>query len=305
MKNSPPGRCARACPVVRYKGRKGDLPMKRLATKHPLIFVVVVLFGWLAAGLLGALAAGALLGTGLTSDLAQSLGTLAATALLLLLAWRLGWLPCLGLTRLGGRRIWLLTLAIVLYFYIAYRYAFFGTLATDVGLLIRLPDTYNAFLRQMVVGFVEETLFRGFLLYALVRVWGNTRRGLLAAATLPALLFGSLHILQLASGNELAGVLLTIVLAALSGIWMGALVLRGGSLWPAVIIHAWTNMVVNIGALAVPGYVPPTGAFVIAALLELPLVALGTWWLLRRPLPSAPQTLPYPSGALPETAATS
>lgn len=275
--------------------------MKRFATEHPLIFVVVVLFCWIAAGLLGALAAGALTGTDLGSDLAQSLGTLAATGLLLLLARRLGWLQCLGLTRLGSRRIWLLTLAIVLYFYVAYRYAFFGTLAADLGLLIGLPDTYSIFARQMVVGFVEETLFRGFLLYALVRVWGTSRRGLLAAATLPALLFGSLHILQLATGNELAATLLTIVLAAFSGIWLGALVLRGGSLWPAVIIHATSNMVVNIGALAVPSYVPPTDAFIVAALLELPLVFLGGWWLLRRPLPSVPDAPQVTTGALSET----
>lgn len=276
--------------------------MKQFTTKHPLIFVVLVLFGWLATGLLGALAAGALFDTGLESDLAQSVGTLAATGLLLLLARRLGWLRALGLTRLGGRRIWLLILLILLYFYVAYRYAFFGTLAADLGFLIRTPDTYNVFLRQMVVGFVEETLFRGFLLYALVRVWGASRRGLLAATTLPALLFGSLHILQLANGNELPATLLTILLAAFSGIWLGALVLRGGSLWPAVIIHAWTNMVVNIGALAVPGYVPPTDAFIVAALVELPLVFLGAWWLLRRPLPSVPEAPQARARVLSETA---
>ncbi|MFN2225332.1 MAG: lysostaphin resistance A-like protein [Anaerolineae bacterium] len=279
--------------------------MKRFATAHPLILVVVVLFGWLVASLLGSLAAGALLGTGLASDLAQSLGTLAATGLLLLLAQRLGWLSCLGLTRPGGRRIWGLTLLLLLYFYVAYRYAFFGPLAADVGTLVRSPDTYNVFARQMVVGFVEETLFRGFLLYALVRVWGTSRRGLLAATTLPALLFGSLHILQLTNGNELPATLLTIVLAACSGIWLGALVLRGGSLWPAVIIHAWSNMVVNIGALAVPDYVPPTEAFVVAALLELPLMLLGAWWLLRRPLPAVPQPPPAPSAALSEAPASS
>jgi hypothetical protein len=276
--------------------------MKRFATAHPLIFVIVVLLGWLVASLLGALASGALLGTGLANGLAQSLGTLSATALLLLLAQRLGWLPCLGLTRPGSRRIWGLTLLLFLYFYVAYRYAFFGTLTADLGFLIRSPDTYTLFARQMVVGFVEETLFRGVLLYALVRIWGTSRRGLLAATTLPALLFGSLHILQLTDGNTLPATLLTIVLAACSGIWMGALVLRGGSLWPAVLIHAWSNMVANIGALAVPDYVPPTGAFVAAALLELPLMLLGAWWLLRRPLPSVPQPPPIPSGALSETA---
>lgn len=262
--------------------------MKRLATEHPLLFVIAVLLGWLASSLLASLAAAALLDTELASDLAQSLGTLTATALILLLAWRLGWLRPAGISRLGGWRVWLVALAIMVYFYAAYRYAFFGTLASDVAYLLRLPETWGVALRQLVVGTVEETLFRGVLLYALVRVWGTTRRGLFAASLTPALLFGSLHILQLATGNSLGGTLLTIVIGLFSGIWMGALVLRWGTIWPGVAIHAFSNAVVNIGALAMIGFAPSTGAFLLAAVLELPLVLLGIWWFLRLPLAGKP-----------------
>ncbi len=262
--------------------------MKRLATEHPLLFVIAVLLGWLASGLLASLAAAALLDTGLTSALAQSLGTLTATGLILLLAWRLDWLRPAGITRLGGWRVWLVALTIMLYFYAAYRYAFFGTLASDLAYLLRLPETWGVVLRQMVVGTVEETLFRGVLLYALVRVWGTTRRGLFAAILTPALLFGSLHILQLATGNSLSGTLVTMVIGLFSGIWMGALVLRWGTIWPGVAIHAFSNAVVNIGALAVIDFAPSTSAFLLAALLEIPLVLLGIWWLLRLPLVGNP-----------------
>jgi hypothetical protein len=58
--------------------------------------------------------------------------------------------------------------------------------------------------------------------------------------------------------------------------------------WPAVLIHAFTNAVVNGGALAVPGYVPPTSGFVLATVLEVPLVFLGAGWFLRLPLSGAP-----------------
>ncbi len=273
--------------------------MKRLATEHPLLFVIAVLLGWLASSLLTSLAAAALLDTELASDLAQSLGTLAATALILLLAWRLGWLRPAGITRLGGWRVWLLALAIMLYFYAAYRYAFFGTLASDLDYLLHLPEAWGVALRHLVVGTVEEILFRGVLLYALVRVWGTTRRGLFVAIVTPALLFGSLHILQLATGNSLSGTLVTIVIGLFGGIWMGAMVLRWGTLWPGVAIHALSNAVVNVGALAVPAFAPPASAFLLAAMFEIPLMLLGIWWFLRLPLAeeseartSSPRELP-------------
>jgi membrane protease YdiL (CAAX protease family) len=262
--------------------------MRRLATEHPLLFVIAVLLWWLTSSLLASLAAAALLDSELASDLAQSLGTLTATALIVLLAWRLGWLRPAGISRLGGWRVWLVALAIMLYFYAAYRYAFFGTLASDLAYLLRLPEAWGVLLRHLVVGTVEEILFRGILLYALVRAWGTTRRGLFAAIITPALLFGSLHILQLATGNSLSGTLLTIVIGLFSGIWMGALVLRWGTIWPGVAIHALSNAVVNVGALAVPDFAPPTSAFLLAALFEMPLVLLGIWWFLHLPLAGGP-----------------
>jgi membrane protease YdiL (CAAX protease family) len=258
--------------------------MKHLATEHPLFFVIAVLLGWLAASLLAALVAAALFGTGLATNLAQSLGTLAATGLLLLLAWRLGWLRPAGISRLGGWRVWLLTLALLLYVCGAYHYAFFGTPLFDVGLLIRLPEARAILLRQLVVGLVEETLFRGVVLYALVRAWGTTRRGLFAAVVTPALLFGIPHILQLTTGRALAATLAVIVNGVVSGFWLGALVRRWGSLWPGVILHALSNMVASVGALALPNVLPPASATVLATLLEAPLVALAAWWLLRLPL---------------------
>jgi membrane protease YdiL (CAAX protease family) len=262
--------------------------MKRLATNRPLLFVITILLGWIVASGLAAMAAAALFHVELTTNLAQSMGTLTATGLLVVAAWRMGWLRSAGIARPGGWRTWLLTLLIGLYLYAAYRYAFFGTLASDPGILLRLPEARAALLRQVVVGTVEELLFRAVLLYALVRAWASTRRGLLAAVAVPALLFGSLHILQFATGNELAQTLATIVNAIVGGIWLGALVLRRGSVWPAVALHAMTNLFVNIGAMAVPGYTVQASAIALATLLELPLLLLAGWWLLHRPLAARP-----------------
>ncbi|MGD8625202.1 MAG: CPBP family intramembrane metalloprotease [Anaerolineae bacterium] len=276
--------------------------MKRLATEHPLLFVVAVLLGWLFASLLAALAAAALLDTGLATDLAQSLGTLAATGLLLLLAWRLGWLRPAGISQLGGWRLWLLTLALVLYVCGAYHYAFFGTPFFDVGLLIRLPEARAILGRQLVVGFVEETVFRGVLLYALVRVWGTSRRGLFAAILTPALLFGVLHLLQLTTDQSPAATLAVIVNGVVGGFWLGALVRRWGSLWPGVILHALSNMVAQVGVLALPNVMSPANATLLATLLESPLLLLGAWWLLRVPLMGERETAEAGAGEMVEGA---
>ena len=258
--------------------------MKRFASEHPLAFVLITILAWILVAFGVVVLCVVLLGLSPGDDLVQSLATLTATACLLLLGAYLGWLREAGITRLGSVQIWLLAIAILAYLYVAYRYAFFGKVAPDRRLLVWLPAAWRTITRQLIVGFVEETLFRGILLYALVRAWGGTRRRLLAAVAVPAALFGALHIMQLTTGNSLPSTLVVIVDCLFSGIWLGALVLRGGSIWPGVLIHAGSNAVVNVGALAVPGFAPPTSAFVLATALEVPLVLWGLWVLGRLPL---------------------
>lgn len=253
--------------------------MKHFASEHPLAFVLVTTLGWFLVAICVVVLCVVLLGLSAGDGLVQSLATLTATGCLLLLGAYLGWLREAGITRLGSAQVWLLSIAILAYLFVAYRYAFFGKIAPDRRLLVWLPAAWRTITRQFIVGFVEETLFRGILLYALVRAWGGTRRGLLAAVAVPAALFGAVHILQLTTGNSLLSTLVVIVDGLFSGIWLGALVLRWGSIWPAVLLHAGSNAVVNLGALAVPGFAPPTSAFVLATALEVPLVLWGLWLL--------------------------
>jgi membrane protease YdiL (CAAX protease family) len=257
--------------------------MKDFATNHPLLFVLITIPAWILAGFAMMVLASAGTGRGIGNSTIQSIGTLFATLLLVLVTWRLGWLKPSGFTCLGGWQVWLLSLVIMVYTCIIYYLSFFGSLEPDPG-LVRTSAGQGIFLRQVVVGFVEEALFRGLLLYALIRVWGATRRGVFASVVATAILFGSMHILQLASGNTLPSTLMVIVGATFSGIWMAAIVLRWGTIWPVVLIHAGGNMVVNIGALAFGHYAPQTIDFVQAALLEIPLVFWGLWLLWRLPL---------------------
>jgi membrane protease YdiL (CAAX protease family) len=270
---------------------KGTPAMKSFASKHPVLVVLACLLLWMVASLLFSLLAAQALDRSLFDDLTQSIGTLSATALLLLATWRLGWLKAAGVARFGGWQVWLIALGIIIYTYLTTHYAFFDTVRPTFGLM-RTSAAQGIFLRQLVVGFVEESVFRGVLLYVLIHVWGGSRGGVYASAVVTALLFGSLHILQLLSGNAMPDTLLTMLLSTLSGIWLAGLVLRWGSIWPAALLHATGNMVVGIGALAFGNYTPQPIDFVQLVIFEVPLALWGAWLLWKLPLRAVPDQSP-------------
>ncbi len=113
-------------------------------------------------------------------------------------------------------------------------------LVAGVGALLasRLLDTsYGGALAQSV-GMLTGTA----LLLVVMGRWGWLRAGgLLAAVSVQALMFGLLHIMQVAGGNPLDDALMTILNALVGGLLLGALVLLGGSIWPAVLERTHTR----------------------------------------------------------------
>ncbi len=255
--------------------------VKAFATNHPVIFIFALTFAWLflASVIVGLTAL--LSGQPFTDLVPQTVGMLGATLGLVLLAWRLGWLHSAGISRIGTVSVWLITLLAGLYLSWAYIYGFYGRGIFDLSPISYTPQVQTLIWRSIVVGVVEETLFRGVLLYALVRVWGNSRRGLLASLALQALIFSLIHILQVVVGQPVSVISVLLLNTLISSFWWGALVLYGGSIWPAVILHALSNMVVQIWALYVLTIEPAIWAFGRATLLELPLLVLGVYLLMR------------------------
>jgi membrane protease YdiL (CAAX protease family) len=259
--------------------------IRRFATAHPLPFVIVATVVWMMTGGIAACLAARVLKLPLNHELPQSLGTLMATACLLLMMWRWEWLRAAGVTALGSGRLWLVTAGLTILLVVAYQVAFFDRIVVDFSTAIASAEAQVILKHCALVGFVEETLFRGFLLYALVRVWGDTRRGILAAVTSPALLFALPHIMQVFAGNPLDDTLMTMLNCFVSGLWYGALVLLGGSIWPAVLIHAATNASFQIGAASLTGFDPSATGYALATLAELPVV-IAALWLLMQKVPS-------------------
>jgi membrane protease YdiL (CAAX protease family) len=260
------------------------------AAKRPLAFVLLTLLFWLLVSGMLAAASGALLDLPVIDAVPQMIGSLGATLVLLAIAGWLGWLPSIGILSLGGWRLWLITIPLLAYLLAAYLYGFFGDLSFEFGIFARSETARGLLLRQGIVGFVEETVFRGIILYALVRAWGRSKRGLLLSVLVQAALFAAPHLLQAGAGISWTQVLMVIVNGFVSGIWWGVLVLLGGSLWSVVLLHGLSNLSVQVRSLSSASIEPALAAYGRATLLELPLALLAIWLLLRAPLGSESDT---------------
>ena len=200
--------------------------------------------------------------------------------------WRLGWLEAAGVTRAGSGGIWLLAVAGMVYMAGASLYWFFGSPTFDVSRLLRLPAARAAVLAQLGAGLSEELLFRGLVLCGLVRAWGATRRGIIRAVLVASLIFAVLHLMQIASGGlSPSGAALLILQTSVIAMWWGALVVAGGSIWPAVMLHFVGNAVVAVHGLDTTLVRPEAVAYAGLLCFTLPLGALAIALLRRVPVP--------------------
>jgi membrane protease YdiL (CAAX protease family) len=270
----------------------------QFAGNHPVYFVLLLLLLWVFVGAIAVILISLLFNLPITAYTAQSLGTLTATAVLLIITWRFGWLRPAGITSLGTWKAWLYALAALVYLVLVYWLVFFGEIAFDPAVFSRSGEASAIILRQVIVGLVEEIVFRGVVLYALVRVWGKSRRMLAASVILAAFLFGSFHLLQGFGGSSFNTALLVSVESFVSAVWWGAIVLIGISIWPTVVIHTVSNLSVLIRLLTLPGFVLSGSGFVLVALFQLPLVIIFMWLLLRSfPRPDLPESPRFADGA--------
>jgi len=253
--------------------------LKDFATNQPLTFVLLTIVAWFLIGAVGTALATVFLSASFFDPLPQSLGTLSATIFILFLTWRFGWLKATGIANLGSWLAWFVALGAFIYLILAYNVAFSGEISFNFGDLTSSSETSARFWRQIMVGIVEEILFRGFVLYSLVRVWGKTKRGMTAAVLVSAFLFGIMHLLQAAAGHSLEIALLNTIEAFVSGIWFALFVLLWSTIWPVVAIHAGSNMVVILKTLSEPGMALTWQGYALATMLQIPLVILGFWWL--------------------------
>jgi membrane protease YdiL (CAAX protease family) len=115
---------------------------------------------------------------------------------------------------------------------------------------------------SIVVAVAEETFFRGLILQSLLP------KGILAAVLLSALLFAIPHLFNAVGGVWDPFFTLADTVAAFGvGITFAALVIRTGTIWPPIILHALINFaaLISLGSITVPAQTPTQLAVTITA----------------------------------------
>lgn len=200
----------------------------------------------------------------------------------ILLMWKLGWLEAARITRLGSGQVWLFALGGSLYYACASLYAFYGKASFDFSILTRLPDSRITVLTHFMVALSEEILFRGIMLSVLTLAWGNTTKGWIGSIVITSLLFAILHATQVFTNRlEPSSALFLILGTFIIALWWGALVLAGGSIWPAVLLHFIGNAVVIVQGLSSPMLEPQFLAYERLLWFSLVLGVIGIGLLIK------------------------
>jgi membrane protease YdiL (CAAX protease family) len=212
--------------------------LKSFSRNQPILFVLILIIAWFVLGMVFIGISSSAIRKPFDDLTPNIMGRLAVTICLVLLVWRLGWFEVSGIVRLGSWQVWLLALGSLIYFSFASLYAFYGKAAFDFSILTRLPTSRIISLTQFVVALGEEILFRGLVLYVLARAWGSTTRGLIGSIVLASLLFAVMHMTHIFTNRLPSSAALFLALETFFvAIWWGALVIFGGSIWPAVMLH--------------------------------------------------------------------
>ncbi|MGD2116655.1 MAG: CPBP family intramembrane metalloprotease [Acidobacteriota bacterium] len=211
-------------------------------------------------------------------ELGGAVGRLVMAGLALWVLSSLGWLREAGLVRFGDRSAWMSVLTPLIYVTLVYPLLLTGDLALNVGRpVLAALVAANGF----SAGVMEEIVFRGLVLCALLRHWGRDRGGIAGSLALSSVLFAAPHALNLLTEPNATRVLAQLGWALLLGVVFGMLVLAGESVWPVAALHGLGNAVVHLNRLGREVDVAGTSA-VLLVLAPLPLLLYAGFMLRRR-----------------------
>ena len=117
-------------------------------------------------------------------------------------------------------------------------------LNTDKTLLLLF--TVSVFL----VGFVEETAFRGIILPLFIQSYRGRKHVLYTSAAMTASIFGTIHFVNLfQQPDNITGITSQVFFALSIGVFFGGLMLRTGSIVAASLFHGLVNFAFGAGEL--------------------------------------------------------
>jgi len=250
---------------------------KSFLTKYPVLSIISLAISWFVLIMLFAGTAAGLLNKKMGDTTTLIIGHLAGIICVFILLWRLGWLKGAGITRSGTYQTWLIAIIGTIYFALASLYSFYGTPSFDFSNLFNLSSSGGILIMQTMVCIDEELLFRGAILYILVRGWGNTQKGLFGSVILMSAIFGLFHIIWFISSGITLATSFLLAEAIIISIWWAAMVLKGGSIWPAFLAHFVVNTVVALQGISEKIIQPDLQIYIKLLLFSLPLGIIGFW----------------------------
>jgi membrane protease YdiL (CAAX protease family) len=229
-------------------------------------------------------------------EVGAALAKLVIATCFLLLLWGFGWLKISGFTSPGRKQTWRWMIVLMVYNLIFGIYAFTGSFRMglpSVGLTLAI------LFFAIATSLLEETMYRGVLLTAMIKAWGSSRKGLFAAAIISGLFFASLHFFNLLI-RPFPVVALQVLGMTMVGFVYAAIVMSGKSIWPVVVFHWVINASVSLQASQNPNFEETTTAWLIFTLVLLPIVmvaqsllrkvTLETGFTTTNPFSDAPRT---------------
>ena len=152
-----------------------------------------------------------------------------------------------------------------------------GNLWSGLGLRYAGVNAVMATLSFLLVGFAEETIFRGFLFNGMRRTGSLT-----AAVIVSAVTFGMGHLVNLFTGQATLDTLLQMVFAVAWGFLLTFAYLKGGSLLACILIHG----IIDAASVFSRDNVVGDTVFMVATILTAIIYCL---YLSKQPTPEAKQ----------------
>lgn len=104
---------------------------------------------------------------------------------------------------------------------------------------------------MFAIGLAEELTFRGLIQTVLADAFGrDSRRGVWRTVIVSGLVFGLVHLSNILSGVSVSGAAMQALTAAAVGVYLGAVYVRCGTIWPLVVLHGVNDLVGMIAAEA-------------------------------------------------------
>ena len=211
--------------------------LKKIRGKNIILFCILTLILWVLGQSVGSVIVKAIPGmsemssTAIPMILATGLGGAAAMVLVLWRTDRLSLFTDKG-TDLGRGILYAAVLiAGIIVIMLVFGSFPTGELNTPGGIVVYV-------LTMLAIGASEDLTMRGVITETLLEHFGADRGGIIKAVVLSAILFGVIHLGNVAAGGSVPVVLNQVLQAALGGMVLGLLYLRTGNIWVPVITHA-------------------------------------------------------------------